>query len=66
MKAFLLAAGKGTRLLPLTKEIPKPLIQVGGISLIERNLYNLKKANVLEVIINIHNLGEKIVNLLGD
>ena len=66
MKAFLLAAGKGKRLLPLTKEIPKPLVQVGGISLIERNLYNLKKANVLEVIINIHHLGEKIVNLLGD
>ena len=66
MKAFLLAAGKGTRLLPLTKEIPKPLAQVGGISLIERNLYNLKKANVLEVIININHLGEKIVNLLGD
>ena len=66
MKAFLLAAGKGKRLLPLTKETPKPLVKVGGISLIERNLYNLKKANVLEVIINIHHLGEKIVNLLGD
>ena len=66
MKAFLLAAGKGKRLLPLTKETPKPLVKVGGISLIERNLYNLKKGNVLEVIINIHHLGEKIINLLGD
>ena len=66
MKAFLLAAGKGKRLLPLTKETPKPLVKVGGISLIERNLYNLKKANVLEVIINIHHLGEKIIKLLGD
>ena len=41
MKAFLLAAGKGKRLLPYTKDNPKPLIKVGGISLIERNLQNL-------------------------
>ena len=42
MKAFLLAAGRGKRLLPYTQDNPKPLIMVGGMSLIERNI---KKAN---------------------
>ena len=66
MKAFLLAAGKGKRLRPFTNENPKPLVQVGGMSLIERNVLKLKQSNVDEVVINIHHLGEKIIDLLGD
>lgn len=66
MKAFLLAAGKGTRLHPFTDNNPKPLIRVGGISLIERNILKLKENNVSEVVINVHHFGEKIINLLGD
>ena len=38
MKAFMLAAGLGKRLLPLTQDKPKPLLEVGGIPLIQRNL----------------------------
>ena len=66
MKAFLLAAGKGKRLLPFTEDNPKPLIKVGGISLIEHNLLSLRKSNIEEVVINLHHFGEKIINLLGD
>ena len=66
MKAFLLAAGKGKRLLPFTNENPKPLVKVGGMSLIERNVLKLKQSNVDEVVINIHHLGEKIIDHLGD
>ena len=66
MKAFLLAAGKGKRLRPFTNENPKPLVQVGGMSLIERNVLKLKQSNVDEVVINIHHLGEKIIDHLGD
>ena len=66
MKAFLLAAGKGKRLLPFTKDNPKPLVKVGGVSLIERSINNLKSANVEEIIINLHHRGEKIMDLLGD
>ena len=61
-----MAAGKGTRLHPFTDNNPKPLIRVGGISLIERNILKLKKNNVSEVIINVHHFGEKIINLLGE
>ena len=63
MKAFLLAAGKGKRLLPYTKDNPKPLIKVGGISLIERNLQNISQSNIDEVIVNLHHFGEKIIDL---
>ena len=66
MKAFLLAAGKGKRLLPYTHDNPKPLVKVGGISLIENNIIKLKKANVSEIVINVHHFGEKIINLIGD
>ena len=66
MKAFLLAAGKGKRLLPFTKDNPKPLVKVGGVSLIERSITILKNANIEEIVINLHHRGEKIVNLLGD
>ena len=66
MKAFLLAAGKGKRLLPFTEDNPKPLVKVGGVSLIERIIKILKNANIQEIVINLHHRGEKIVNLLGD
>ncbi len=66
MKAFMLAAGKGKRLLPFTEDNPKPLIKVGGISLIEHNLLSLRESNIEEVVINLHHFGEKIINLLGD
>ena len=66
MKAFILAAGKGKRLLPLTKEIPKPLISVNGITLIERNIIKLKNAGVKDLVINVSYLSEKIIAHLGD
>ena len=46
MKAFMLAAGLGKRLLPLTQDKPKPLLEVGGIPLIQRNLLKLKESNI--------------------
>ena len=66
MKAFMLAAGLGKRLLPLTQDKPKPLLKVGGIPLIQRNLMKLKDSNISEVVINVHYLGEQIINFLGD
>ncbi len=61
-----MAAGKGTRLRPFTNNNPKPLIKVGGISLIERNIHKLEEHNVSEIVINLHHFGEKIIDLLGD
>jgi MurNAc alpha-1-phosphate uridylyltransferase len=65
-KAFVLAAGQGKRFLPFSEKNPKPLFKIGEISLIEKNLHNLKKCGVDEVVINIFHLGEKIIDALGD
>jgi N-acetyl-alpha-D-muramate 1-phosphate uridylyltransferase len=66
VKAMLLAAGRGERLRPLTDTTPKPLIEVGGRTLIERHLDALKRAGVSEVLINLSHLGERIRAHLGD
>ncbi|MGD8999018.1 MAG: nucleotidyltransferase family protein [Granulosicoccaceae bacterium] len=65
MKAIILAAGRGERLRPLTDSTPKPLLKVGGQSLIEYHLYGLAKAGFHDVVINIAWLGEQIQAALG-
>ncbi|MBH0201422.1 MAG: NDP-sugar synthase [Nitrospira sp.] len=65
MKAMILAAGLGTRLRPLTHNIPKPLLPVGGVPLIVWNLLLLKRHGFCQVIINLHHLGPMIEQALG-
>ena len=65
MKAMILAAGRGERMLPLTRVTPKPLLQVGGKPLIEYHLEALALAGVSEVVINVHYLAEQIMHALG-
>lgn len=64
MKALLLAAGLGTRLKPLTDNMPKALVVVEGKTLLENALDHLKTAGVTEVIVNVHHFPEMIVDFL--
>jgi MurNAc alpha-1-phosphate uridylyltransferase len=66
MKAFLLAAGKGERLQPLTYDVPKALINVKGKPLIQWNIERLKRCGIRDIIINLHHLGQKIEDFLED
>ncbi len=66
MKAMILAAGKGERMRPLTLTTPKPLVQVGGVPLIEYHLKALAAAGFTEVVINHAWLGQQIEDHLGD
>ncbi|MBU4190162.1 MAG: NTP transferase domain-containing protein [Candidatus Thermoplasmatota archaeon] len=66
MKALIIAAGKGSRLKSLTKDEPKPLIQLLGLSLIERVILTAKQAGIDEFVIVIGYLGEKIKEKLDD
>lgn len=59
MNAIILAAGLGSRLKPLTKEVPKPLVKVNGLSLIERHIYLLKEAGICEIVIVIGYMSDK-------
>lgn len=62
MKAMILAAGFGTRLRPLTEKIPKALIPVANLPLMERNIALLKSWGIKDIIINAHYLSEAISN----
>ena len=62
MKVMILAAGYGKRLLPLTKETPKPLLKVGNKTLIQHNIEHLFKNDFTEFVINISHLGHMIEN----
>jgi MurNAc alpha-1-phosphate uridylyltransferase len=66
MEAMILAAGRGERMRPITDSVPKPLIEIGGITLIEHHLFRLSGFGFKHVIINVSYLGEKIVGFLGD
>ena len=60
MKAFLLAAGDGTRLRPLTDGTPKCLLPIRGIPLLEIWLENCRAAGITDVLINVHSQAEKV------
>ncbi|MHA1298352.1 MAG: sugar phosphate nucleotidyltransferase [Candidatus Helarchaeota archaeon] len=66
MKALILAGGKGTRLRPLTSNIPKPLAPIANIPMIIHAIKLLKKHGFDEIIITIGYLGNQIEDLLGD
>lgn len=66
MKAFILAAGRGERMRPLTDTTPKPLLIAGGKPLIVWHLERLAAAGFHEVIINHAHLGAQIEAVLGD
>lgn len=66
MIAMILAAGRGERMLPLTDSLPKALLEVDGVSLIERHLAMLADAGAHKVIVNLGWLGEQIVERVGD
>ncbi|MBZ2190075.1 nucleotidyltransferase family protein [Alcanivorax sp. JB21] len=66
MKAMILAAGLGTRMRPLTDHTPKPLLHVGGRSLIEYHVRGLAAAGITELVINTAWLGEQLEQALGD
>jgi MurNAc alpha-1-phosphate uridylyltransferase len=63
---MILAAGRGERLRPVTDTLPKALVEVGGVSLLESQLERLQRAGVDRVVINLGWLGELIVERIGD
>jgi MurNAc alpha-1-phosphate uridylyltransferase len=63
---MILAAGRGERLRPLTDQLPKPLIEVGGKPLIAHHLDHLARAGFEQIVVNLAWLGEKIESALGD
>lgn len=65
-RAMVLAAGRGTRLAPLTHTTPKPLVPVAGRPFLEHILDFLRAGGIREVVLNLHHLGRAIEQHLGD
>lgn len=63
-QAMVLAAGLGTRLRPLTHEVPKPALPVGGVPILMFNLFLLKEAGIRNVLINLHHRPDNLKTLL--
>ena len=66
MKAMILAAGRGERMGTLTALQPKPLLTIGGRSLIEHHVVRLAASGVDEIVINLSYRGTQIRERLGD
>lgn len=65
-QAMILAAGKGTRLRPLTLETPKPLVEVGSQPLVVWHIKALQAAGITDITINASWLADKLMAALGD
>lgn len=63
-KAIILCAGFGKRVLPLTKTLPKPLLKVNQVPLIEYSIRILKELGIEEIAVNVHHLKDKIIEYL--
>ena len=66
MKAFILAAGLGTRLRPLTDRMPKALVPVGGVPLLEQVVIRLKDAGYDDIVVNVHHFADMIEDFLDE
>ena len=62
MQAVILSAGKGTRLYPLTKEIPKVMVDILGKPILEHHLLLLRKYGIKEIFINLFTQADKITS----
>jgi NDP-sugar pyrophosphorylase family protein len=65
-QAILLAAGKGTRLKPVTDLIPKCMVQIWGKPVLEWNIEHLVHHGVTDIVINLHYLPEVVQSHIGD
>lgn len=64
MEGFILAAGLGTRLQPLTDDRPKALVEINGVTLLELTLRRLEAAGVEHIVVNVHHFADKVTEFI--
>ena len=65
-QAFILAAGFGTRLKPLTDNLPKALVKINGIAMLEILIEKLIQYGIQKIVINTHHFADKIEQFIND
>ena len=63
-KAIILCAGFGKRMLPITKTIPKSLVKINGVTLLENSIKFLGSLGIKHIVINSHHLHKEIINFV--
>lgn len=66
MKVVIMAGGKGTRISSVASDIPKPMIKIEGISVLEREIECLKNQGFNDIIMTVSHLGNIIMDYFGD
>lgn len=66
LEAIIMAGGRGERLLPLTSNKPKPMLDLGGKPIIEHNINRLISFGIEKIYISVNYLGQQIVDFFGD
>ena len=62
--AVILGAGFGKRLTPITNEIPKPLVEIGNETILEKTIKLVKKLNLKKILINVHYKRDQLKNFI--
>tara|TARA_B100000287_G_C20459922_1_gene712974 strand:+ start:187 stop:885 length:699 start_codon:yes stop_codon:yes gene_type:complete len=63
-KAIILGAGFGKRMRPITKKIPKPLVKIHGVTLLENSIKFLNSLDVKHIVVNSHHLHKEIIDFV--
>lgn len=66
MKTVIMAGGRGTRISELFPDIPKPLIPIEGVPVLEREIISLRDQGFKDIIMTVSHMGDKIMNHFGD
>ena len=66
MKTVIMAGGRGTRISELFPDIPKPLIPIEGVPVLEREIVSLRDQGFKDIIMTVSHMGNKIMNHFGD
>ena len=66
MKTVIMAGGRGTRISELFPDIPKPLIPIEGVPVLEREIISLRNQGFKDIIMTVSHMGEKIMNYFED
>lgn len=65
MQAIIMAGGKGTRLMPLTRDTPKPLIRIIDKPILEYTIERIRETGITDIIITLCYMGDKIKEAIG-
>lgn len=66
MKAVIIAGGKGTRIAEIYPDIPKPMIPIDGVPVLEREIECLRQQGIVDIIVTVQHKAEIIMNYFGD